>query len=299
MRKSVFTVGLLLAFVLSFSVVSAHDDKDDDRKEKNCQDLLDNNVYRCQVKSDFDTAFEDCFRFTSPGVQSQDFDLFTDGLGEVLGCECKAKGSFKNPRFNKSNDFHCVNAREQAEGEAFLNIAFEGQVSAEWDRGKKRGKRINNGQAVNEFGDSFVFQCKLDPACSVSDLMRGRRSAGTRIGVGSVIEVMLCSRSHGILSVIVDEQRPLVERLLCETISLHGICRAVGVSIRWLMGFMVARLAALPDHLHVQPVVSPRAVIIRLVCDTRAFSKKLANHLSAIKYFICPYNLTRTAALPV
>jgi hypothetical protein len=35
--------------------------------------------------------------------------------------------------------------------------------------------------------------------------------------------------------VIGDEQRTLVERLLCEKISLHGICRAVGVSIRWLM----------------------------------------------------------------
>jgi len=53
-----------------------------------------------------------------------------------------------------------------------------------------------------------------------------------------------------------------VERLLCEKISLHGICRAVGVSIRWLMGFIVTRFAALPDHLHVQPVASPRDVLI-------------------------------------
>jgi hypothetical protein len=37
--------------------------------------------------------------------------------------------------------------------------------------------------------------------------------------------------------VIGEEQRTLVERLLREKISLHGICRAVGVSIRWLMGF--------------------------------------------------------------
>jgi insertion element IS1 protein InsB len=37
----------------------------------------------------------------------------------------------------------------------------------------------------------------------------------------------------------------------------------------------------------------------RLVRDTLAFSKKLANHIGAIKYFICHYNLTRAAALPV
>src|ERR671929_2344470 len=62
--------------------------------------------------------------------------------------------------------------------------------------------------------------------------------------------------------VIIEEQRALVERLLCEKISLHGICRAIGVSIRWLMDFMVACFAAVPDHLHVQPVASSREVLL-------------------------------------
>jgi len=53
--------------------------------------------------------------------------------------------------------------------------------------------------------------------------------------------------------VIVEEQRAMVERLLCEKISLHGICRAVGVSIRWLMDFMVACFAAVPDHYMYSP----------------------------------------------
>jgi insertion element IS1 protein InsB len=177
---------------------------------------------------------------------------------------------------------------------------------------------------------------------------------------------------HADNRVIHEEQRALVERLLREKISLHGICRAVGVSIRWLMDFMVARFKALPDHLHVQPVAMDRQTrqiiafhvgdrsrdsaqqlwanlpevyrtqatfytdqydastgvipaeqhkaitkdarktnhierfnntlrqrLSRLVRDTLAFSKKLANHIGAIKYFICHYNLTRTAALPV
>jgi insertion element IS1 protein InsB len=42
-----------------------------------------------------------------------------------------------------------------------------------------------------------------------------------------------------------------------------------------------------------------RQRVSRLVRDILAFSKKLANHIGAIKYFICHYNLTRAAALPV
>jgi hypothetical protein len=42
-----------------------------------------------------------------------------------------------------------------------------------------------------------------------------------------------------------------------------------------------------------------RQRVSRLVRDTLSFSKKLAHHIGAIKYFICHYNLTRAAALPV
>jgi insertion element IS1 protein InsB len=36
--------------------------------------------------------------------------------------------------------------------------------------------------------------------------------------------------------------------------------------------------------------------VSRLVRETLSFSKKLANHIGAIQYFICHYNLTRVAA---
>ncbi len=42
-----------------------------------------------------------------------------------------------------------------------------------------------------------------------------------------------------------------------------------------------------------------RQRVSRLVRETLSFSKKLANHIGAIKHFICHYNLTRTIALPV
>ena len=204
--------------------------------------------------------------------------------------------------------------------------------------------------------------------------------------------------------IISSEQRTLVEHLLCERISLRGICRAVGISLTWLLHFMVERFAACPDHLHAQPLVNPIGVVLRrleaeademwsfvkkahkqwiwiamdaktrqiiafhvgdrsrdsakqlwanipmgyreqaifhtdqyeayqgvippaqhkaitkharktnhierfnntlrqrvsrLVRETLSFSKKLANHIGAIKYFICHYNLTKATTLPV
>ena len=41
-----------------------------------------------------------------------------------------------------------------------------------------------------------------------------------------------------------------------------------------------------------------RQRVSRLVRATLSFSKNLTNHIGAIQYFICDYNLTRRAALP-
>ena len=189
-----------------------------------------------------------------------------------------------------------------------------------------------------------------------------------------------------------------------ERISLRGICRALGVGLRWLLYFMAERFTAAPEHLYVQSTAGAQRVILhrleaegdelwsfvgtkanrqwvwiamdaltrqilafhvgdrsrqsahalwgkiptesqeqamfytdcyevykgvippaqhraitklarktnhverfnctlrqrvsRLVRATLSFSKKLANHIGAIKYFICDYNLTKGAALP-
>src|SRR5262249_24375914 len=42
-----------------------------------------------------------------------------------------------------------------------------------------------------------------------------------------------------------------------------------------------------------------RQRVSRLVRETLSFSKKLAHHIGAIKYFICYYNLEKVGALPV
>ena len=71
---------------------------------------------------------------------------------------------------------------------------------------------------------------------------------------------------------ISDERRALIERLLLERISLCGICRAVGVTLKWLLGFLVQCFEVLPDHLHVQPITCKQNVMIqRLEVEIRRY----------------------------
>jgi len=80
---------------------------------------------------------------------------------------------------------------------------------------------------------------------------------------------------------ISDDRRRLIERLLVERIALRGICRAVGVTLKWLLGLLVQCFAALPDHLRVQPVSWSRDVLsqrLEVEADALAsFVQKKAN----------------------
>src|SRR5512143_1369492 len=62
---------------------------------------------------------------------------------------------------------------------------------------------------------------------------------------------------------ITEEDRALIERLLRERLSLRGICRAVGVSLTWLLGFVVECYEAVPDHLSVQLPGQPQNVLLQ------------------------------------
>src|ERR1043165_9307542 len=64
-------------------------------------------------------------------------------------------------------------------------------------------------------------------------------------------------------SVITEQQRTLIERLLLERSSLRGICRAVGVGLQWLLQFMGARFQAAPEDLYAKPVDGTPAVILQ------------------------------------
>jgi insertion element IS1 protein InsB len=58
------------------------------------------------------------------------------------------------------------------------------------------------------------------------------------------------------------EERALIERLLGERLSLDGICRAVGISMKWLLSFAVQCYDAAPERLNVQRPQCPENVLI-------------------------------------
>jgi hypothetical protein len=60
-----------------------------------------------------------------------------------------------------------------------------------------------------------------------------------------------------------DDPQALIARLFMARISLRGICRAVGVKLKWLLGLLVQRFEALPNHHHVQPVAYNGDVMIQ------------------------------------
>jgi insertion element IS1 protein InsB len=80
---------------------------------------------------------------------------------------------------------------------------------------------------------------------------------------------------------IAEDKRTLIERLLLERISLRGICRAVGVKLKWLLGFLVQCVEALPDHLHVQLITCHGNVMMRRLeveaDEMSSFVQKKAN----------------------
>lgn len=68
--------------------------------------------------------------------------------------------------------------------------------------------------------------------------------------------------------IISTEKRELVKKLLLERVSLRGICRAVGISMQWLLEFIAETYDQLPDHLNVRPIGDKKGVIIQsLECE--------------------------------
>jgi len=58
------------------------------------------------------------------------------------------------------------------------------------------------------------------------------------------------------------QHRALIERLLQERLSLRAICRAVGVGIKWLMGFLVECYEGAPAHLNVEHRQGPDPLLV-------------------------------------
>jgi len=63
--------------------------------------------------------------------------------------------------------------------------------------------------------------------------------------------------------IISTEKRELIKKLLLERIPLRGMCRTVGVSMKWLLEFIADTYKDLPDHLNVRLVENGKDVIIQ------------------------------------
>jgi hypothetical protein len=122
--------------------------------KKSCAQKLGSQVYSCTVAAEGGGTFQDCLRFSSPGTMG-DFDLRSDAQGLLVGCSCKGKGSSKKPKFEALPIFVCSGSDNEGE------YLFEGNVSGS-------GKKLSKGVATNGSGGSFVFDCKVDPACAVA-----------------------------------------------------------------------------------------------------------------------------------
>ena len=68
-----------------------------------------------------------------------------------------------------------------------------------------------------------------------------------------------------------------------------------GLSIEQVFKQVRSRAVTETDHIE-RFNNTLRQRVARLVRDALSFSKKLANHIGAIKLFICHYNLTRATA---
>ena len=133
--------------------------------KKNCEDLLDNNAYRCEITTQEGDVFHDCFVFNTADPVVGDFDLVVEGLQEEpLGCSCETK---KANKFKQTKTFLCVTARPEEDNVSLEDnvsvqdsIAFEGKVSG-------KGKKIKKGQIVGNNGFSYIYTCELDPTCEL------------------------------------------------------------------------------------------------------------------------------------
>jgi insertion element IS1 protein InsB len=99
------------------------------------------------------------------------------------------------------------------------------------------------------------------PACGAN---RYKKNSHTRHGKQNH-RCKACGRqftADGLSRSIASEQRMQIEHLLRERISLRGICRTVGVSLTWLLHFMVQCFTACPDHLHAQLPTQPTEVLM-------------------------------------
>ncbi len=107
-----------------------------------------------------------------------------------------------------------------------------------------------------------------NPSCPHCRLSHSKKNGHTHYGKQNY-QCKACRRQFVQNSQrIEDETRSLVKRLLLERLSLRGICRVTGVSLTWLLQFIVEVYAQLPDDLGVASASPNRLVgLLRLEAE--------------------------------
>jgi hypothetical protein len=145
MRKHLLKIGALAVFSLGIGAGPAW--------AADCQDFLQAAPYSCFIKAEDGALIpNETFQFIFPGTISSKFDLQLPASFLDLGCDCKAKGNFKNPNFGESTEFVCVTPPSQSEG-----LTIEGRA----------GKNRITGQMFSASTGSAVYQCELESASGV------------------------------------------------------------------------------------------------------------------------------------
>lgn len=158
MKKSFFLVVVLGLMLITFTGTG--------NAQKNCEDLLGDTVYSCEAKNDTGETFPECLRFNSTAPTTGNFDLVVDGLGSnALGCSCKATGSFKKPKFDASKEWVCVTADR---------VGPNGYTW--WGKVASSGNIIKVSAAGSD-GQSYVFNCVIDPACTSTPMIKAETSS--------------------------------------------------------------------------------------------------------------------------
>jgi len=105
------------------------------------------------------------------------------------------------------------------------------------------------------------------PACGST---RYKKNGRTRYGKQNHL-CKNCERQFSVGTtnrLITAERRAEIANLLRERLSLRGICRAMGVSLTWLLHFMVECFATCPDHLHARlPAIPAKVWVYKLAAE--------------------------------
>ena len=89
-------------------------------------------------------------------------------------------------------------------------------------------------------------------SCPQCGLSHSKRNGHTHYGKQNH-QCLNCGRQFVEASQrITEADRALIKRLLLERLSLLGICRVMGISLRWLLSFVAEVYEALPDDLNVR-----------------------------------------------